>query len=423
MNEKAIYEEKQENLNPEVRPGFKKTALGWIPEDWRISTIGESFKICNNLRFPISEEVRKEMKGIYPYYGPTKIQDYIDEYRVEGKYALIGEDGDHFLKWKELPMTLLANGKFNVNNHAHLVQGNEDTITEWFLYYFQHRELTPFLTRQGAGRYKLTKESLTKIPIPIPKKSEQTAIANLLSTWDTAITKLQALIAAKEQRKKWLMQQLLTGKKRLPGFEGEWRKICLGEIGEFKTSSVDKILVQGEIIVNLVNYMDVYRNTVITRILKLSKTSATEREISTFNIKKGDILFTPSSETPDDIGHSALVTEDFQNTLYSYHLVRFRIFNDDLLAFAFREYVFNNQILLNEFSKRATGSTRYTLSKQDFEEATTKIPISLDEQIEIAKVLKIAGEEIEIEREKLNKLKVSKKGLMQQLLTGKLRLN
>ena len=127
----------------EGKPFYNTT----IPTDWNVSTVGEAFEICNNLRFPISEEERKKIQGPFPYYGPTRIQDYINNYRIEGKYVLIGEDGDHFLKWKELPMTLLVEGKFNVNNHAHVIKGSNN-LTEWFFYYFNHKELTPYLTRK-----------------------------------------------------------------------------------------------------------------------------------------------------------------------------------------------------------------------------------------------------------------------------------
>ena len=106
-----------------------------IPSDWEVKPVGKAFEIFNNLRLPISEEERKKVQGEFPYYGPTRIQDYINEYRLDGTYALIGEDGDHFLKGKELPMTLLISGKFNVNNHAHIIQG-KDNLTEWFFYFF-----------------------------------------------------------------------------------------------------------------------------------------------------------------------------------------------------------------------------------------------------------------------------------------------
>src|SRR3990172_7053571 len=111
---------------------------------------------------PISQTVREKMAGTFPYYGPTSIQGYINEYRVEGEYALIGEDGDHFLKWQDQPMTQLVAGRFNVNNHAHLIKGTKN-LTAWFYYYFSRRDLTPYLTRQGAGRFKLTEGTLKEI--------------------------------------------------------------------------------------------------------------------------------------------------------------------------------------------------------------------------------------------------------------------
>ncbi len=111
-------------------PGYKQTEVGVIPEDWDVQPVAEAFEVHNQLRLPISQSVRERMVGPYPYYGPTSVQGWINEYRVEGKYALIGEDGDHFLKWRSQPMTLLVQGKFNVNNHAHLVKGTTN-LTEW----------------------------------------------------------------------------------------------------------------------------------------------------------------------------------------------------------------------------------------------------------------------------------------------------
>jgi type I restriction enzyme S subunit len=106
----------------------------------------------------------------------------------------------------------------------------------------------------------------------------------------------------------------------------EWIEKQIGEIGYFKTSGVDKVIKPGEQIVRLVNYMDVYNSVRIDKGFYLSETSATQHEIDSFDLKKGDVLFTPTSETPDDIGHSSVVIEDLDNTLYSYHLTRFREF-------------------------------------------------------------------------------------------------
>lgn len=142
--------------------------ISFIPKGWKLDKVGKALNIKNNFRKPISQEVRSLIPGPYPYYGPTKIQDYIADYEQDGKYALIGEDGDHFLKYRNLPMTQLIEGKCTVNNHAHIIEGTEKASREWFYYYFMHRDIFSFLTRQGAGRYKLNKSSLEKMPLLTP---------------------------------------------------------------------------------------------------------------------------------------------------------------------------------------------------------------------------------------------------------------
>ena len=134
-----------------------------VPDGWNFLPIARAFKIRNEFRKPISDEVRSTQRGRYPYYGPTKIQDFIDTYEQDGSYALIGEDGDHFLKYKTHSMTQLVDGKCTVNNHAHIIEGTALATRKWFYYYFMHRDIFSYLSRQGAGRYKLNKASLEKI--------------------------------------------------------------------------------------------------------------------------------------------------------------------------------------------------------------------------------------------------------------------
>ena len=194
---------------------FKDSPLGQIPESWEATEVQHVLTVHNTLRKPLSAEVRSSMKGEYRYYGPTGVLDYINEFMLDGKYVLIGEDGDHFLKYKMKKMTLLVKGKFNVNNHAHILSGNEKCLTEWFYLFYQHRDLDAYLTRQGAGRYKLTKAALQRLPIAVPSISEQEVIIELCSCIDD---KLQVLTDKKTQYqelKRGLMQQLLTGQRRV----------------------------------------------------------------------------------------------------------------------------------------------------------------------------------------------------------------
>ena len=271
----------------------------------------------------------------------------------------------------------------------------------------------------GATINSINNGNLLNFKIPLPPLDEQEKIAEILSTWDEAINSTINLIESKKQFKKALMQNLLTAKIRFLQFKDEWKETKLGNIGVFKTSSVDKIIQKDECIVNLVNYMDVYRNTHINSNLKLSQTSASNREIENLSLAKGDVLFTPSSETPDDIGHSAVILSDMPNTLFSYHLVRFRLdIKNDIV---FLGYVFNQDKILKQFARLSQGITRYTLSISDFQNVFINFP-NLKEQQKIAEVLTACDDEINLLKLKLENLKKQKQGLMQKLLSGKVRV-
>jgi hypothetical protein len=163
---------------------------GGLPDGWHLANVGEACIIENRLRKPINSAERAQMQGEYPYYGPTGIFDYLNEYRVEGEYVLLGEDGDHFLKFDSWNMAQLARGRFNVNNHAHLLRGTDQCKTEWIYQYFKHRDITPFLSRQGSGRMKLQKAVLEKVPIPIPPIPQQEEILDFLRSIDFTIDQL-----------------------------------------------------------------------------------------------------------------------------------------------------------------------------------------------------------------------------------------
>jgi type I restriction enzyme S subunit len=381
-----------------------------IPSDWDVKTVGEAFKICNNLRLPISEEERAKIRGDYPYYGPTKIQDYINEYRIDGKYALIGEDGDHFLKWKELPMTLLVEGKFNVNNHAHIVLG-EDNLTEWFFYFFNQRELTPHLTRQGAGRYKLTKDALSKILCPLPPLPEQKAIAQVLSTADAAIHTTEKLIAQKELRKKWLMQQLLTGKKRLKGFGGEWKEMHIRDVAKEVSirNKSDKQLT----VLSCTKYDGLIPS------LEYFGRKIFADDVSTYKIvPKNHFAYATNHIEEGSIGYQKTLEEALISPMYTVFKTD-KTVNDD-----FFYKLLKSHSLVYQYQNRMEGSIdrRGGLRWDGFSIIKIKLP-SLEEQAAIAQVLQSVDTEISLLKAKADKLREQKKGLMQQLLTGKVRLN
>lgn len=186
-----------------------------VPEEWEVDILKNKCNLHNNLRKPIAAIERFQNKGSYPYYGATGIIDYINEYRVEGLFVLIGEDGDHYLKFKSQEMTHLVEGKFNVSNHAHILSGKEYCSTKWIHHFFCHRDITYYLTRQGAGRFKLNKTSLLNLPICIPLPNEQEKIISMIEAFNHNVNNEIDTLSKLNSLKIGLMQDLLSGKVRV----------------------------------------------------------------------------------------------------------------------------------------------------------------------------------------------------------------
>jgi type I restriction enzyme, S subunit len=186
-----------------------------VPDDWEVDCVGNNADLHNNLRKPISSLERFEKQGHYPYFGATGIIDYISEYRVEGKFVLIGEDGDHYLKFNKQELTQLVCGKFNVSNHAHILSGKNYCSTEWIHHYFCHRDITYYLTRQGAGRFKLNKTALLNLPICVPSLREQSRIIEFIDTFNRNFQIEKQKLAKLQSIKKGLMQDLLSGRRQV----------------------------------------------------------------------------------------------------------------------------------------------------------------------------------------------------------------
>lgn len=261
---------------------------------------------------------------------------------------------------------------------------------------------------------------LIEIPCP-PEISEQRAIAEALADVDGLLNDLEALIAKKQAIKQAVMQQLLTGKTRLPGFSGAWETKQLGEIGEISGAGVDKKINPNEVPVRLVNYLDVYNKTFLYSKDLTHEVSARPDQVRRYMVEKGDIFFTPSSEVPDDIGCSAVAMENISDGVYSYHVVRLRLkTNWDLY---FRAYIFDTNEFLNQASRQCEGSgTRYVITLPKFRAMTVRFPLDREEQRAIGSILSDIDAEITALEQRRDKTHAIKQNMMQQLLTGRVRL-
>ncbi|CAH8207087.1 restriction endonuclease subunit S [Vibrio aestuarianus] len=390
-----------------------------IPSDWKLCKVAEALNIRNNLRKPISQEVRETIKGDYPYYGPTRVQGYISEYEQDGTYALIGEDGDHFLKYATMPQTQYISGKCTVNNHAHILESSEICDAQWFFNYFKHRDITNFLSRQGAGRFKLNKATLEKLPMLVPPLPEQCKIAKILSTWDKAIATTEKLIEASKQQKKSLMQQLLTGKKRLvnpetgKAFEGEWERHSMSDLVFIDRKSLGK-KTPDDFEFQYISLSDVAVGSISNELEVHKFASAPSRARRV--IQEGDILL--STVRPNLKGFAKVSgkhADCIASTGFSVLTPKKRVSGDYIY-----QYIFSSHVT-GQIDSLVVGSNYPAINSSDVAGLKVYCP-TYEEQQKIASALTTADKEIEVLEAKLADFKQEKKALMQQLLTGKRRV-
>jgi len=212
----VITEAVTKGLNP--NSSMKDSGIEWIgeiPEHWEIKKIGYIFDNLDYLREPISAELRERNNPRYDYYGASGVIDKIDHYNVEDKVLLIGEDGAN-LVMRNLPLVYKAEGKFWVNNHAHILKPIKDDYN-YMAHTLEAADYRNYIT--GFAQPKLSQENLKAVKLPIPPLSEQQAIASYL---DTKCSEIDALIAIKQQKieelkdyKKSVIYEYVTGKKEV----------------------------------------------------------------------------------------------------------------------------------------------------------------------------------------------------------------
>lgn len=391
-----------------IPQGYKMTSLGIIPQEWEVKRLGN---ICSH--FKSGESITSKdisENGKYPVYGGNGLRGYSAKYTHDGSYILIGRQG-----------ALCGNinyveGKSYISEHAIAVQTTEDL--SWLRYKLDFWNLNRY--SESSAQPGLSVAKLIRYKLSVPPLAEQQKIAEVLGVWDKAIEKQTQLIKKLELRKKGLMQHLLTGKKRLPGFSDPWKEVRLGNIGSPYNGLSGKNkenFESGD--ARFIPYINIFLNERID----INNLESVEIGIEEHQnkVKYGDIFFTVSSETPNEVGMASVLLEPLDNTYLNSFCFGYRL-NDFLtLSPFFATYLFRAEYFRHCMYILAQGSTRFNISKCDVMNLKINIP-SIAEQTAIAQVLTAADREIELEQQKLELLRQQKRGLMQQLLTGKKRV-
>ncbi|AMQ26667.1 TPA: restriction endonuclease subunit S [Legionella pneumophila] len=271
------------------------------------------------------------------------------------------------------------------------------------------------LIRGNANQVSITLKELFKYKFPLPPLIEQKKITQILSTWDKAITTTEKLLVNSEQQKKALMQQLLTGKILFPTDTSAWRSFTLSEIFDFKKGrglSKDMITSRGKNRCILYGELYTQYNEVIKNVV--SRTDSNDGLPS----KSGDVLLPCSTTTTGtDLAKAVALFEDGILLGGDINVLRPKISVDS----AFLAYLLTH-VKRNAIASKAQGITIIHLYGSDLKNLEVTIPEILREQQKISSVISIVDGEIEKLKQKLDCLKIEKKALMQQLLTGKRRV-
>ena len=272
----------------------------------------------------------------------------------------------------------------------------------------------------GATINQITNKSLNSFEIPYPGSRERTAIAQALSDVDELLAALERLIDKKRAIKQAAMQQLLTGETRLPGFSGEWKRTRIGDIGVTYGGLSGKSKGDfGTGTAHYVSFLGVLENVIVeARHTESVHVAAGESQNL---VLRNDLLFNGTSETPGDLAMGAVMGAQLDGVYLNSFCFGLRISDQDRTIPLFLAFFFRGPVGRALTGTLAQGATRYNMSKSQFLNLELCLPMH-DEQRAIASVLSdIDAETAALERRR-HKTRAIKQGMMQALLTGRLRL-
>lgn len=409
-----------------VPPGYK----GLIPEDWETVPLARLSEFITKGSTPTTYGFKWEESGVLFLRSECVSEQGLDLGRSmfisPAAHALLRRsevrDGDILITITGnvgRVVLLMGIGTANLNQHIARIRISAPSVDARYVYHFLsqsavRRRFNSITTGQAYPQISL--QQVREAKVALPPRPEQHAIAEALSDVDWLIGALDKLVAKKRAIKQAALQQLLTGKTRLPGFTDEWRSCTLGDLGPFSKGrgiKRDEVSDEGVACIRYGELYTRYQDYVITPVSRLSPDVA----LAAWPIKTGDLLFAGSGETAEEIGRCAaylgeedayaggdiiVLTPTGQNSLYLGHLM-------------------NHETVAAQKARLGQGDAVVHISARNLAQVEIELP-PVEEQTAIATVLsdmdaEIAG--LERRRDKTNHIK---RGMMQSLLTGRVRL-
>ena len=418
----------------EIPKGYKQTEVGVIPEDWEVRDLSSFCEMVSSKRIFESDYV---FSGI-PFYRGTEISLLMDGKNIEEPYYISKDRYEGITKQFGAPQKdeilvtavgTLANVYLIPNDKEfYFKDGNliwlkriKGVDVKYFAIQIANHKNDIINNAIGSSQKALTIIVLKnqKIPIP-PTKEEQTAIATVLADTDELKAKLEELIKKKRNIKQGTMQELLTGKKRLPGFNGEWEVKKLGEECELITKGTTPTSIGENFQSSGISFIKVESLEENGKIIKSKLafiSSHTNRLLSRSQLKANDILVSIAGA----LGRVTIIDKNILPANINQALAIARLKNTLTFDTKFVFYFLKSERIGRLIEAISVQGAQPNLSLQNIHDLPINYP-RYDEQSAIAQVLSDMDTEIEELEQKLDKYKAIKQGMMQELLTGKTRL-
>ena len=413
----------------ELKPGYKRTEVGVIPEEWEIRSL-------EDLSDKISVGIASAATHAYQAQGVPFIRNQnLKPGALDDEDLLyVSHEFDEAFKAKRLRAGDLLTARTGYPGVTCVVPAAYDgaqsfttlitrpksgLVDSGYLCCFVNSEVGEKFFEQsqiGGAQKNVNAGTLRRMLVPTPAMQEQRAIATALSDVDALLTQLDRLIAKKRDIKQAAMQQLLTGKTRLPGFDGEWKAKRLGDLGEFlKGSGVTRDQSDsGDL--PCVRYGEIYtsHNDVVRAFQSFISHSVAATAL---RLRKSDILFAGSGETKEEIGKCVAFVDDFE-AYAGGDIVVLRPRSADAV---FIGYALNAPAVAKQKASRGQGDAVVHISAAALADIEVALP-EVAEQTAIATLLSDLDAELAALDARRAKTRALKQGMMQELLTGRTRL-
>jgi len=384
-----------------VPVGYKQTEVGVIPDDWEYGRLGDSTSFIG------SGKTSTKGFGEYPLYGSTGQIGTCQKGEYKGPAILVARVGANAGSLN------FVDGEYGVSDNTIIIKLKQDSGIDYFKYQLIRKKLNTLVF--GSGQPLITGTQLKEVILPLPYEKEQTAIANALSDVDALINELEKLITKKQAIKTATMQQLLTGRTRLPQFalreDGTTKGYKPSELGEVPEDwDIEKIGSLLSITTGDKNTQDRIDDGAYPFFVR----SQAVEKINSYSFDGEGVLTAGDGVGTGKIFH-------YINGKFDYHQRVYLMYNFGEKVDGYFFYIYFSNNFYNRIMSMTAKSSVDSVRREMIYDMLMTVPLK-EEQTAIATILSEMDEEIQTLQQRLNKTRQIKQGMMQELLTGKTRL-